>query len=151
MNLFVSVIVDKFNEEIKRRQGSNTFTEEQKEWVKMQRIMLHVNLKIRPTVPQNNAFRKFIFKIIMSNYFEYSIITIIGLNTIFLCIDFHGEPSVLAKVIEIGNIIFISIFAFEALLKLIGFGPRYYFLDTWNRFDFIIVILSIIAIDEDIF
>lgn len=28
MNLFVSVIVDKFNEEIKRRQGSNTFTEE---------------------------------------------------------------------------------------------------------------------------
>jgi hypothetical protein len=35
MNLFVSVIVDKFNEEIKRRQGANTFTEEQKEWVKM--------------------------------------------------------------------------------------------------------------------
>ena len=28
MNLFVSVIVDKFNEEIKRRQGANTFTEE---------------------------------------------------------------------------------------------------------------------------
>jgi hypothetical protein len=28
MNLFVSVIVDKFNEEIKRRQGASTFTEE---------------------------------------------------------------------------------------------------------------------------
>jgi len=35
MNLFVSVIVDKFNEEIKRRQGANNFTEEQKELVKM--------------------------------------------------------------------------------------------------------------------
>jgi hypothetical protein len=35
MNLFVSVIVDKFNEEIKRRQGSDSFSEEQKEWVKM--------------------------------------------------------------------------------------------------------------------
>lgn len=39
----------------------------------------------------------------------------------------------------------------EAVLKIIGLGPRFYFLDTWNRFDFIIVILSIIAIDEDIF
>ena len=28
INLFVSVIVDKFNEEIKRRQGSENFTDE---------------------------------------------------------------------------------------------------------------------------
>ena len=35
MNLFISVIVDKFNEEIKKRQGSHNFTEEQKEWVKI--------------------------------------------------------------------------------------------------------------------
>lgn len=90
MNLFVSVIVDKFNEEIKRRQGSNTFTEEQKEWVKMQRIMLHVNLKIRPTMPTDNFIRKIVFKLVMSNFFEYSIVAIISLNTIFLCMDYHG-------------------------------------------------------------
>ena len=35
MNLFISVIVDKFNEEIKKRQGAHNFTEEQKEWVKI--------------------------------------------------------------------------------------------------------------------
>lgn len=35
MNLFDSVIVDKFNEEIKKREGAHNFTEEQKEWVKM--------------------------------------------------------------------------------------------------------------------
>lgn len=35
MNLFVSVIVDKFNDEIKKRQGSDNFTPEQKEWVKI--------------------------------------------------------------------------------------------------------------------
>ena len=28
MNLFISVIVDKFNEEIKKRQGADNFTEE---------------------------------------------------------------------------------------------------------------------------
>jgi hypothetical protein len=151
MNLFVSVIVDKFNEEIKRRQGANNFTEEQKEWVKMQRIMLHVNLKIRPTMPVDNQFRKVVFKIVLSEYFENFIMLIIALNTVFLCMDYVGSPKVLSKVIDIGNIIFISIFALEAIMKLIGLGIRYYFLETWNRFDFMIVILSILAMNEDLF
>ena len=113
--------------------------------------MLHVNLKIRPTIPQGNGIRKAIFKLVLSNYFEYFIVGTIAVNTLFLCIDYYGSPSMLANVIKYGNIIFISIFGCEALLKLIGYGVRYYFLDTWNRFDFLIVILSIIAIDEDIF
>lgn len=39
MNLFISVIVDKFNEQIKKRQGSDNFSNEQKEWVKIQRLL----------------------------------------------------------------------------------------------------------------
>jgi hypothetical protein len=35
MNLFISVIVDKFNEEIEKREGSDNFSQEQKEWVKI--------------------------------------------------------------------------------------------------------------------
>jgi hypothetical protein len=35
MNLFVSVIVDKFNEQIRRKEGSNNFSIEEKEWVKI--------------------------------------------------------------------------------------------------------------------
>jgi hypothetical protein len=151
LNLFVSVIVDKFNEEIKRRQGSHTFSEEQKEWVKIQRIMLNANIKIRPTMPKNNCFRKLIFKLILSNTFEYMIMFIISLNSIFLCIDCYESPPTLSYVIKTGNIIFVSIFAMEAVLKLIGFGIRYYFLDTWNIFDFIIVILSLLAADESLF
>jgi hypothetical protein len=30
-------------------------------------------------------------------------------------------------------------------MKLIGLGIRYYFLETWNRFDFLTVTLSILA------
>lgn len=40
MNLFISVIVDKFNEQIKKRQGSDNFSREQKEWVKIQRLLV---------------------------------------------------------------------------------------------------------------
>lgn len=53
MNLFISVIVDKFNEEIKKRQGSHKFTEEQKEWVKIQRLLVFTNPKIIPIEPIN--------------------------------------------------------------------------------------------------
>lgn len=35
MNLFISVIVDKFNDELRKKEGSNNFTPEEKEWVKM--------------------------------------------------------------------------------------------------------------------
>lgn len=53
MNLFISVIVDKFNEQIKKRQGSDNFSNEQKEWVKIQRLLVHTNPKIIPVEPIN--------------------------------------------------------------------------------------------------
>ncbi len=61
----------------------------------MQRIMLHVNLKIRPTMPIENQFRKIVFKTVLSEYFENFIMLIIALNTVFLCLDFVGSPVVL--------------------------------------------------------
>lgn len=63
MNLFISVIVDKFNEEIKKRQGADNFTDEQKEWVKIQRLLVHTNPKIIPVEPIN-CFRLQCFKVV---------------------------------------------------------------------------------------
>ena len=57
MNLFISVIVDKFNDEIKRREGALRFTAEQKEWVKMQRLMVTVNVKVLHTAAADNNAR----------------------------------------------------------------------------------------------
>jgi len=43
------------------------------------------------------------------------------------------------------NYTFASIFALEATLKIIGFGPRIYFGSIANIFDFLIVVSSIIS------
>ena len=43
------------------------------------------------------------------------------------------------------NIVFVVIFTFEAILKLLGYGPKYYFHEPWNKFDFTIVILSLLG------
>jgi hypothetical protein len=43
------------------------------------------------------------------------------------------------------NNVFAYIFLLEAIIKIIGFGRRY-FMDNWNVFDFVIVIGSIVGI-----
>ena len=149
MNLFISVIVDKFIGEIKKRQGAHNFTEEQKEWVKIQRLLVHTNPKIIPVEPIN-CFRLQCFKIVQSQVFEYVIMTAIVINTGFLCIDYYGKPDVLKDVLEIANYTFVSIFTFEMILKITAHGFQYYWHVNWNKFDFIIVILSLVAINEDL-
>jgi hypothetical protein len=49
--------------------------------------------------------------------------------------------NVLAKI----NILFTAVFLVECILKLIAFGKAY-FIPTWNKFDFLIVVSSIIDI-----
>ena len=43
------------------------------------------------------------------------------------------------------NIVFTLIFASEMVIKVIGYGARY-FKDDWNNFDMLIVIISIIGL-----
>lgn len=43
------------------------------------------------------------------------------------------------------NSVFVVIFTGEFMIKIIGFGRRY-FKDSWNIFDMIIVILTLVSI-----
>ena len=63
MNLFISVIVEKFNDQIAARQGALNFTEKQKEWVKINRHLATLYPKIIPIEPIN-CFRLFFFRIV---------------------------------------------------------------------------------------
>jgi voltage-dependent calcium channel L type alpha-1D len=47
--------------------------------------------------------------------------------------------------LDILNEIFTAIFAIEAIMKIVGFGSRY-FKDGWNVFDLIIVVGSVVGI-----
>jgi hypothetical protein len=48
------------------------------------------------------------------------------------------------------NIVLVCIFAIEAILKMIAFGLKCYFIDKWNAFDFLIVVLSLVAVDDSL-
>ena len=80
-----------------------------------------------------------------SNRFDLFIMLMIILNTVVLCMDFYGSAQVYKDVIDNFNLVFVVIFTIEAALKLLGLGPRYYFHVNWNKFDFSIVILSLVS------
>ena len=48
------------------------------------------------------------------------------------------------------NVIFTVIFLVEAVIKITGLGPRWYFLDSWNILDFVVVNLALIILAMDI-
>jgi len=72
----------------------------------------------------------------------------IALNTITMCADHYGASEDLMFALETCNLCFVFIFTLEAVLKLIGYGPTYYFYIDWNKFDFAVVIMSLISLGD---
>jgi hypothetical protein len=110
-------------------------------------------------------FRKFV----QSNVFMYAIDAIVAINALLIVIDFYlGEFNELNRQsILFVEIIFTSIFLLgknslmcvcvdrttltiknnvELFCKLFALGPRGYWQDLWNRFDFLIVSASLLDI-----
>lgn len=109
-----------------------------------------------------NRFQYRVWWFVTSQFFEYAIFIIILLNTTTLAMK-HYPPvrRVLSfvftflscfqdvqmdHVLDILNLLFTGVFAFEALFKIIALNPKNYFGDRWNSFDFIIVLGSFIDI-----
>ncbi|XP_065190162.1 two pore channel protein 1-like [Sycon ciliatum] len=85
-------------------------------------------------------------RLVEHRFFHYFIIlTIVG-NCVFMLqdaasgqVDQHGANA-------IASTVFTAIYTMEACLKILGLGPRQYFAHSWNMFDFVIVIMSLIGL-----
>jgi hypothetical protein len=72
----------------------------------------------------------------------------IVVNTAFLCYDHYDKTPETDKVLNISNKIFVAFFTGELIIKITAYGFKYYWYVNWNKFDFIIVIMSLVALDE---
>ena len=81
--------------------------------------------------------------------FEYVIMVCIILNTILLCADHYHATYKFKRFLEICNLVFVVIFTIEMVLKISAYGIKYYWHVNWNKFDCIIVVLSIITLFLD--
>ncbi|KAI1717746.1 ion transport protein [Ditylenchus destructor] len=105
-------------------------------------------LKAKPHrryIPRNR-FQYRVWWFVTSQFFEYAIFIIILLNTTTLAMKHYPPDPYMDNILDILNLIFTAVFAFEALFKVIALNPKNYFGDRWNSFDFIIVLGSFIDI-----
>merc|ERR1712166_1345494 len=72
---------------------------------------------------------------------ETWVIIAILLNSIVFSTKHYGQTESFTRAMLIINATFTILFLFEAIIKLVAFG-RHYFKDNWNKFDFLIVVLS---------
>ncbi|XP_078677512.1 voltage-dependent L-type calcium channel subunit alpha-1D-like isoform X34 [Branchiostoma floridae x Branchiostoma belcheri] len=142
VNIFVGFVIVTFQNEGEKEYGDEC------ELDKNQRQCIEFALKAKPLrryVPKNPIQYKFWY-VVNSQTFEYTMFILIMLNTVSLAMKHYGQSETYEYALDFMNLIFTALFTLEAMLKLIGFGPKYYFKDAWNTFDFLIVVGSLVDI-----
>jgi len=141
VQLFVGVIIDNYNREM------NILTDEQKRWVLLRRVML--NMGPDPLVRPKGAFRLMVYRVVRSQAFDTLIVVLVLVNTLFMAMAYWNMTDALTAVLSNVNYFFVGAFAAEMVVKLIAFGFRQYLMDTWNVFDAIIVMGSLVTMFYD--
>ncbi|XP_028967315.1 voltage-dependent calcium channel type A subunit alpha-1 [Galendromus occidentalis] len=143
VNIFVALIIITFQE-----QGEKEL--EEGEIDKNQKSCIDFSIHAKPLqryMPKNKTTFKYkVWKVVASTPFEYFILLLIVLNTVLLMMKFHNQPPQLTRVLHYLNATFTGLFTVESILKLVAFGFKNFFKDSWNTFDLITVIGSIIDV-----
>ncbi|XP_051508877.1 probable voltage-dependent R-type calcium channel subunit alpha-1E [Myxocyprinus asiaticus] len=147
VNIFVALIIITFQE-----QGDKMMEECSLE--KNERACIDFAISAKPLtryMPQNRQTLQYrLWHFVVSPLFEYTVLTMIALNTIVLMMKHHDpRPEGYEDVLKHLNTAFTVIFFVECVLKILAFGFVNYFRDTWNIFDFITVLGSITEIVVD--
>ncbi|KAI5721996.1 hypothetical protein M8J76_002131 [Diaphorina citri] len=145
LNLFIGVIIDNFNEQKKKISSLEMFmTEDQKKYYNaMKKMGSKKPLKAIPR-PRWRP-QAIVFEVVTDKKFDMVIMLFIGLNMLTMTMDHYQQTELFSSVLDNLNAIFIIIFSSECLLKI--FALRYhYFVEPWNLFDFVVVILSILGL-----
>lgn len=137
-NLFVGVLVDY----IAQSDGSALQTEEQAKWTDMKRLIAELRPDIEPPVPPKDPFRRLALNVVVSPTWMNTSNACIVLNVTVMCLEFDHQPLWYAATMEYLNNAFLVFFTIEMFLKLVGMGPKRYWMDQWNRFDAIVVTAS---------
>ncbi|RYY35425.1 ion transporter, partial [archaeon] len=97
--------------------------------------------------PDTSLWQRFCYRalhFIASGTFGLVMLVLIVMNTVMLSLDSYPSDEALSARSEVINFVLTVIFAAEMLFKLIVMGRVRYFRDKFNRFDVLIVLLSVV-------
>ena len=148
-NLIVADVISNYMKVKAENDGVSPFlTQEQEDWKRIVRLIM--TLKPRQSVHgPAGKFRKRIYDVVHHSTFDLVVTAVICINVITMMFDVHDQSDCTITTFFWINSVFTVFFMIEATLKLAGLGPRWYFVDTWNLFDFLVVVASIFTLGLD--
>uniref|UniRef100_A0A8C4LH74 Sodium channel protein n=1 Tax=Equus asinus asinus TaxID=83772 RepID=A0A8C4LH74_EQUAS len=144
LNLFIGVIIDNFNQQKKKIRGQDIFmTEEQKKYYNAMKKL--GSKKPQKPIPRPlNKYQGFLFDIVTKQAFDVTIMFLICLNMVTMMVETDDQSPEKVNILAKINLLFVAIFTGECIIKMTALR-HYYFTNSWNIFDFVVVILSIVG------
>ncbi|CUI14793.1 voltage-gated ion channel protein, putative, partial [Bodo saltans] len=159
VNLFVSIIIDSFQQAQRHDPsgggGSQFLTKQQNAWIRSQHTMLnHVAIIDYDGVitvqdvarSRFNAVRGLFRYICRHPLFDVFIYCCVFVNFLVMAVEEYPQSDSMEVFGSVTNIFFTSIFSLEVILRLIAESPRRYMASKWNRFDLLVVFLSLLSL-----
>ncbi|KAL2096750.1 hypothetical protein ACEWY4_005957 [Coilia grayii] len=145
LNLFIGVIIDNFNQQKRKIGGQDIFmTEEQKKYYNAMKKL--GSKKPQKPIPRPvNVLQAFFFDLVSEQAFDITIMMLIILNMVTMMVETDEQSSRMEAILNYINLGFIVLFTTECLIKILALRC-YFFTISWNIFDFVVVILSIVGI-----
>lgn len=109
----------------------------------LQRNCIEFALKAKPVrryIPKHRIQYK-VWWFVTSQPFEYTIFTLIMINTVTLAMKFYRQPQMYTDALDVLNMIFTAVFAMEFVFKLAAFRFK---VQAWSHSDLNLVIILII-------
>lgn len=111
----------------------------------IQRLILAAGPEYETTNFPAQKWRQKFHILVSSEKFDKIIMSCIVLNMVQMAVFSEGQHKVVGSLLDFTNLIFTAIFIIEAGLKIVAFGGSY-LNNSWNKFDFFVVVSSIFDI-----
>eukprot|EP00899_Mesostigma_viride_P014513 jgi/Mesvir1/23062/Mv26577-RA.2 len=147
VNLFTGTIVDNFNRQREAATAGSAFmTAQQRTWVSHIRSSTRFSLRRPRHITQSTGIRRVIIRVVDTAAFENTMLLVILTNVTFLAVHHYGQSPTTDRVLDIAGHVFTIIYLLEASLKLVVYGFKGYFSSKLNTFDFLLVVIAVLAI-----
>lgn len=144
IQLFIGVVIENFNKMKEKFDGTYMLSGSQREWLMISEAIFNLRPERKHRVPRDK-YRRCFFRIAKSSELETFAMGCIILNTFMMGLSYFGEEDLYQAAIDYSNYFFTVVFTVEAIIKVVGLG-RYYWKDSWNIFDCVIVVGSCFGI-----
>ncbi|XP_061840237.1 voltage-dependent P/Q-type calcium channel subunit alpha-1A-like isoform X2 [Nerophis lumbriciformis] len=95
---------------------------------------------------KERRLRFFIRKIVKTQAFYWTVLCLVGLNTICVAAVHYNQPELLSDFLFYAEFIFLGLFMSEMLIKMYGLGIQPYFHSSFNCFDCVVIVGSIFEV-----